>query len=41
MSSFAPDAVHDLYVVLALHQIGDEGEEVDCLPVETQCVQTP
>ena len=32
----AADAVHDLDVVFALDQIGDEGEEVDGLPVETQ-----
>ena len=35
----APDAVHDLDVVLALHQIGDEGEEVHCLPVQAQCTE--
>ena len=37
----APDSVHDLDVVFALYQIGDEGEEVHCLPIETQCVEAP
>src|SRR3954467_13225877 len=35
------DAVHDLNVVLASYQIGDEGEEVDRFPVEAQRIQTP
>jgi hypothetical protein len=32
----APDAIHDLDVVLSFDQIGDEGEEIHCFPVETQ-----
>ena len=39
--AFAADAVHDLDLVVALGDVGDEGEEVQRLPVEAQRVQAP
>ena len=36
-----PDPVHDLQVVVALGDVGDEGEEVDGLPVEAERVHPP
>ena len=39
--TLAPDAVHDLQVVVTLGEVGDEREEVDRLPVEAQGVHPP
>ena len=39
--ALAADAVHDLQVVVALRHVGDEREEVDCLPVEPERVHPP
>ena len=39
--TLAADAVHDLQVVVLLGDVGDEGEEVDGLPVEAEGVHAP